>query len=184
MAFANGNGFIVEVLALGQTGRAGIVWRDAWGGATAYVANDGVFYLGSSYRCVVANINVVPTNAAFWAPPASPAQHRQDCLQSDRQWPYNATVCRLRPYPIPLHQYSADPRSGAVPDGCLSQTSATFGHQSRPVLPSGMTTTSNGRTRGRSRWRQDAAGPAGLRSFRNAQILLFWCWSAVLESLP
>ena len=68
MAFANGNGFIVEVLALGQTGRAGIVWRDAWGGATAYVANDGVFYLGSSYRCVVANINVVPTNAAFWAP--------------------------------------------------------------------------------------------------------------------
>jgi hypothetical protein len=38
----------------GATGPAGLTWRGAWSAATAYVVNDAVTYLGSSYRRKVA----------------------------------------------------------------------------------------------------------------------------------
>lgn len=44
-----------EVLAArGATGAAGLTWRGTWAAATAYVVNDAVTHLGSSYRRLVA----------------------------------------------------------------------------------------------------------------------------------
>lgn len=40
--------------ATGPQGPAGITWRGPWAAATAYVVGDGVSYLGSSYRRLVA----------------------------------------------------------------------------------------------------------------------------------
>lgn len=52
---------------LAQQGSPGINWQGDWNSATAYAVNDGVAYLGSSYRCLVANTNKPPaTNASYW----------------------------------------------------------------------------------------------------------------------
>jgi hypothetical protein len=57
----------VPPYAIGQTdfqgpaGPPGLVWRGVWSGATNYIVNDGVSYLGSSYICVVANLNSAPS---------------------------------------------------------------------------------------------------------------------------
>lgn len=46
---------------------AGINWRGAWSGATAYAVNDAVSLSGSSYICILANTNQTPPNATYWA---------------------------------------------------------------------------------------------------------------------
>lgn len=43
-----------------------IVWRGAWSGVTAYVANDAVSSGGSSYICILGHTNHVPPNATYW----------------------------------------------------------------------------------------------------------------------
>ena len=47
-------------------GLKGNQWRGAYSGATAYVVDDVVSYLGSSYICILASINNLPTNATYW----------------------------------------------------------------------------------------------------------------------
>ena len=43
-------------------------WQGTWSGSTAYTANQVVYYLGSSYLCLVGNTNVAPpTNGTDWA---------------------------------------------------------------------------------------------------------------------
>lgn len=49
----------------------GITWRGAYNGATAYVVNDSVSYLGSSYICILASTNNLPTNVTYWSLMAS-----------------------------------------------------------------------------------------------------------------
>lgn len=52
---------------LAQKGSPGINWQDTWNSATAYAVDDGVEYLGSTYRCLIANTNKPPaTNASYW----------------------------------------------------------------------------------------------------------------------
>jgi hypothetical protein len=43
-----------------------VTWRGAYNGATAYVANDGVSYDGSSYVNILASTGILPTNATYW----------------------------------------------------------------------------------------------------------------------
>ena len=44
-----------------------LVWRGTWSSATTYAKNDAVYYLGSSYICLVANTNFTPSgNPAKW----------------------------------------------------------------------------------------------------------------------
>lgn len=50
----------------GPIGPAGLVWRGAWSGATAYVANDVVSLAGSAYVCILAHTNFTPPNATYW----------------------------------------------------------------------------------------------------------------------
>ena len=52
--------------ATGPQGQ-GYTWRGAWSSATAYNAYDTVGYLGSSYVCILANTNQVPTNTTYWS---------------------------------------------------------------------------------------------------------------------
>lgn len=49
----------------------GITWRGAYSGATAYVVNDTVSYLWSSYICILASTNNLPTNVTYWSLMAS-----------------------------------------------------------------------------------------------------------------
>jgi len=51
----------------GDTGPSGdITWRGGWNESTAYGVNESVYYSGSSYVCIQANTNVVPTNTSYW----------------------------------------------------------------------------------------------------------------------
>ena len=51
----------------GDTGPSGdITWKGGWNASTAYGVNESVFYSGSSYVCIQANTNVVPTNTSYW----------------------------------------------------------------------------------------------------------------------
>jgi len=47
----------------GNTGPAGLVWRNAWAAGTAYAVNDAVTYNGSSYRRKVAGTTATAPNA-------------------------------------------------------------------------------------------------------------------------
>lgn len=55
--------------AAGADGADGlsINWLGAYNGATAYVVNDAVSYLGSSYINILASTGNLPTNATYWA---------------------------------------------------------------------------------------------------------------------
>lgn len=50
----------------GLKGDKGIVWRGAYAAETAYVVDDVVSYLGSSYICVFASMGNLPTNSTYW----------------------------------------------------------------------------------------------------------------------
>jgi len=49
--------------AAGPVGPASIAWKGAWNSATAYIVNDAVSDLGSSYVAIAGNINSRPPNA-------------------------------------------------------------------------------------------------------------------------
>ena len=51
----------------GIQGLKGNRWRGAYSGATAYVVDDVVSYLGSSYICILASTNNLPTNVTYWS---------------------------------------------------------------------------------------------------------------------
>ena len=53
-------------MATVNLGRIKFVWQGAYSGATAYVADDVVSYNGSSYICILASTNNLPTNATYW----------------------------------------------------------------------------------------------------------------------
>lgn len=48
-------------------GGSSLNWQGAWSGSTAYAVGAAVSYLGSSYVALIANTNVLPTNATDWA---------------------------------------------------------------------------------------------------------------------
>ena len=50
----------------GIQGLKGNRWRGAYSGATAYVVDDVVSYLGSAYICILASTNNLPTNVTYW----------------------------------------------------------------------------------------------------------------------
>ena len=54
-------------MATVNLGRIKFVWQGAYSGATAYVADDVVSYNGSSYICILASTNNLPTNATYWS---------------------------------------------------------------------------------------------------------------------
>lgn len=49
----------------GDAGPAAINWKDSWNELEAYVIGDGVFYKGSSYRCVVDHTNDPPPGVSW-----------------------------------------------------------------------------------------------------------------------
>jgi hypothetical protein len=51
----------------GPAGPAGVVWRGQWSSGTNYAINDAVYYQGSSWRALQANVNVAPFAGANWA---------------------------------------------------------------------------------------------------------------------
>ena len=53
-------------MATVNLGRIKFVWQGAYSGATAYVADDVVSYNGSSYICILASTNNLPTNTTYW----------------------------------------------------------------------------------------------------------------------
>ena len=53
-------------MATVNLGRIKFVWQGAYSGATAYVADDVVSYSGSSYICILASTNNLPTNTTYW----------------------------------------------------------------------------------------------------------------------
>lgn len=71
----NGNAVCIRDLtaqqgAVGPAGPAGppaVVWKGTWGAGTSYVANDAVYYQGSSWRAIQGNINQVPIAGPNWA---------------------------------------------------------------------------------------------------------------------
>lgn len=71
----NGNAVCIRDLtaqqgAVGPAGPAGppaVVWKGTWGAGTSYVANDAVYYQGSSWRAIQSNINQVPVAGPNWA---------------------------------------------------------------------------------------------------------------------
>ena len=54
-------------MATVNLGRIKFVWLGAYSGATAYVADDVVSYNGSSYICILASTNNLPTNTTYWS---------------------------------------------------------------------------------------------------------------------
>jgi len=57
---------LVEVGQNGQNGIAGLNWKGAYNGSTAYAVNDAVSYQGSSYICILTSTGNVPTNGTYW----------------------------------------------------------------------------------------------------------------------
>lgn len=52
---------------LAEQGDPGITWQGTWNSAQTYNLDDGVAYLGSSYRCLAVNTNKPPaTNSSYW----------------------------------------------------------------------------------------------------------------------
>lgn len=49
------------------TNGTSFIWRGAYNGATAYVANDVVSYNNSTYICILASTGNLPTNATYWS---------------------------------------------------------------------------------------------------------------------
>ena len=49
------------------TNGTSFIWRGAYSGATAYVANDVVSYNNSTYICILASTGNLPTNATYWS---------------------------------------------------------------------------------------------------------------------
>jgi hypothetical protein len=49
------------------TNGTSFIWRGAYNGATAYVANDVVSYNNSSYICILASTGNLPTNTTYWS---------------------------------------------------------------------------------------------------------------------
>lgn len=70
----NGNAVCVRDLTAqqgpaGPAGPAGppaVVWKGTWGAGTSYVANDAVYYQGSSWRAIQSNINQAPVAGPNW----------------------------------------------------------------------------------------------------------------------
>jgi hypothetical protein len=53
--------------AQGPTGPAGgIEWQGTWNSSTAYVADDAVYYNGTSYVAIASSTNQAPPNATYW----------------------------------------------------------------------------------------------------------------------
>ncbi|MDD4027022.1 MAG: hypothetical protein PHO75_02420 [Candidatus Shapirobacteria bacterium] len=50
----------------GIQGEKGSTWKGDWSSATAYVVDDIVYRLGSSYICTAENTNQEPPNASYW----------------------------------------------------------------------------------------------------------------------
>ena len=50
----------------GIQGLKGNQWRGAYSGSNAYVVDDVVSYLGSSYICILASTDNLPTNTTYW----------------------------------------------------------------------------------------------------------------------
>lgn len=50
----------------GIQGARGVNWKGDYDPATAYTVDDGVFYNGSSYRCILNSTGNVPTNVTYW----------------------------------------------------------------------------------------------------------------------
>lgn len=53
-------------MATVNLGRIKFVWQGAYNGATNYVADDVVSYNGTSYICILASTNNLPTNTTYW----------------------------------------------------------------------------------------------------------------------
>jgi len=49
------------------TNGTSFIWRGAYNGATAYVANDVVSYNNSTYICILASTGNLPTNTTYWS---------------------------------------------------------------------------------------------------------------------
>ena len=49
------------------TNGTSFIWRGAYSGATAYVANDVVSYNNSTYICILASTGNLPTNTTYWS---------------------------------------------------------------------------------------------------------------------
>ena len=47
-------------------GKIAFSWKNIYSSATAYVINDVVNYNGTSYICIAACTNIVPTNTSYW----------------------------------------------------------------------------------------------------------------------
>ena len=56
----------VTTNAQGPAGVPGLIWRGDYSGATNYIASEGVFYLGSSYICILASLANLPTDTTYW----------------------------------------------------------------------------------------------------------------------
>ena len=65
-------------MATVNLGRIKFVWQGAYSGATAYVADDVVSYNGSSYICILASTNNLPTNATYWSQMSSAGTNGTD----------------------------------------------------------------------------------------------------------
>jgi hypothetical protein len=50
----------------GPAGPEGMNWLGAYNNSTAYVVDDAVSYLGSSYICILASTGNIPTNTTYW----------------------------------------------------------------------------------------------------------------------
>lgn len=56
----------VTLLGSGNIVTQNIVWHGVYNNSHAYVVNDGVSYLGSSYICKLASEGFIPTNSTYW----------------------------------------------------------------------------------------------------------------------
>jgi len=65
-------------MATVNLGRIKFVWQGAYSGATAYVADDVVSYNGSSYICILASTNNLPTNTTYWSQMSSAGTNGTD----------------------------------------------------------------------------------------------------------
>ena len=61
-----GQSVLIEVSGAPKTGARGMTWRGAYVAETAYVKDDAVSYLGSSYIAKVATTGNLPTNTTYW----------------------------------------------------------------------------------------------------------------------
>lgn len=63
-----GNGFRVDVNALGARGKPGLNWLGDYDSGATYALNDAVHYLGSSFRCLQSSTGHSPAETAYWTP--------------------------------------------------------------------------------------------------------------------